>query len=218
MRGVDFAIAAAVASIAAGITLALLGPSFALGDADAHEHVGFARVAEQRFVPPQPERTPEPVPMIVEDAPAMSAEEAPAPLDSLPGGWLEAEGDEADTLHFEGEPEAYWDEPEAAPEEAHADVVSFEAMDPDVFKEAGVVVAGDARYTWYSSREDGGEIDVYCEADADGIFRDADGYIVVASGDMEMGEVVETPLGDGKVYDRCPTSGVVDVYTDWSDL
>lgn len=50
---------------------------------------------------------------------------------------------------------------------------------------------------------------------SDGIIRDADGYIVLASDDYPRGTVVETSLGAGKVYDTGSGSGNIDLYTDW---
>jgi len=49
----------------------------------------------------------------------------------------------------------------------------------------------------------------------DGTVRDIDGYICVASSDLEYGSVVETSLGTGKVYDSGCDSGVIDIYTNW---
>ena len=51
----------------------------------------------------------------------------------------------------------------------------------------------------------------------DGTIRDEDGYICVAC-DYDYygyGEVVETSIGWGKVYDTGCAYGTVDIYTDW---
>ncbi len=51
----------------------------------------------------------------------------------------------------------------------------------------------------------------------DGTIRDEDGYICVAC-DYDFygyGEVVETSIGWGKVYDTGCAYGTVDIYTDW---
>jgi len=50
---------------------------------------------------------------------------------------------------------------------------------------------------------------------SDGTVRDADGYIVVASDNQAKGTVVDTSLGEGKVYDTGVGHDGVDVYTDW---
>lgn len=49
----------------------------------------------------------------------------------------------------------------------------------------------------------------------DGVWTDAEGYVVVASSDLAYGSTVDTSLGMGKVYDSGCASGVVDVYTAW---
>ena len=51
----------------------------------------------------------------------------------------------------------------------------------------------------------------------DGTIRDEDGYICVAC-DYDYyayGEIVETSIGWGKVYDTGCAYGTVDIYTDW---
>lgn len=209
MRPADYAIAAAMASIAAGIALAMFAPHF---DAQAYERDEFARVSEQSFEPPEEEPAPEPVPEIVEDEEHAFAEEPPIAYESEPEPVWEPVWEEYEP-EFENEPETPQEEPEM-PQTASEQVE--ERMNPESFRDAGVTVQGGTRFTWYSSLEPGGEVDAECEAGEDGIFRDSDGYVVVASCDYGRGEVVETPLGDGKVYDYCPTSGTVDVYTEWS--
>lgn len=91
-------------------------------------------------------------------------------------------------------------EPAAAADEA-----------PDLY-EQGVVRDGGYSYTWYNHADapDGFE----GELGDDGIWRDSDGYIAVAYGMEGYGEVIETPWGEGKVYDHCP-GGSVDVWTAW---
>ena len=209
MRPVDYALAAAVASIVAAITLVLLAPTVV----ETHNDVSFASVSEPRFDPPKPQRTYEPAPTIVESESAQPQGEFADAVEDAVWGVPEPAWEEQ-WLEPEPEPETDDSEPEDAPE--MSETASHEAVEASDFKDAGVTVQGGTRFTWYSAHEPGGEVDAECSADADGIYRDADGYIVVASGDLGMGDVVETPLGDGKVYDRCPTPGVVDVYTDWS--
>lgn len=50
---------------------------------------------------------------------------------------------------------------------------------------------------------------------SDGVYRDSDGYVVVAASDIAMGETVDTSLGMGKVYDTGCAAGVTDVYVAW---
>jgi len=69
-------------------------------------------------------------------------------------------------------------------------------------------------YTFYYHDIGYGPLDIPGENfDSDGVSYDGDGYIVVASRDHARGEVIDTPYGEAKVYDYCPTSGVVDIYT-----
>lgn len=49
----------------------------------------------------------------------------------------------------------------------------------------------------------------------DGVYRDADGYIVVAASDLAQGSTIDTSLGEGKVYDSGCANGVTDIYTAW---
>lgn len=49
----------------------------------------------------------------------------------------------------------------------------------------------------------------------DGVYRDADGYVVVAASDISMGSTVDTSFGAGKVYDTGCANGVTDIYTNW---
>ena len=69
-------------------------------------------------------------------------------------------------------------------------------------------------------------ITIYCKSkelnangrtvDSDGYVVDGDGFIAIASpyGADEIGTVVETPFGLGRVYDVCE-DGSYDVYTSW---
>ena len=79
------------------------------------------------------------------------------------------------------------------------------------------------RETWYSSNESGGAATavpvpgLYC--DENGVYRDGDGYVVVASDDRGYGSTVETSWGTGKVYDNFGGSAsgtdAVDIFTRW---
>lgn len=75
---------------------------------------------------------------------------------------------------------------------------------------------GQYDYTWYSSNVLYHYRTSEWTAGEDGIYRDADGYVVVASSDLEQGSVVEdTPFGAAKVYDSGCASGTLDVYVNW---
>ncbi len=70
--------------------------------------------------------------------------------------------------------------------------------------------------TWYTMREWKGNLGIPgMYIGSDGIVRDCDGYICVASDDDPKGTIVETSLGTGKVYDCGPGHGIIDIYTDW---
>ncbi len=70
--------------------------------------------------------------------------------------------------------------------------------------------------TWYTMREWKGELGIPgMYIGSDGIVRDCDGYICVASDDDPKGTIIETSLGTGKVYDCGPGHGIIDIYTDW---
>lgn len=84
------------------------------------------------------------------------------------------------------------------------------------FKSAGVWYDNNYRYTWYSSNVLYHYRTPEWTAGADGIYRDSDGYVVVASSDLPQGTVVEeTPFGACKVYDSGCASGTLDVYTNF---
>lgn len=50
---------------------------------------------------------------------------------------------------------------------------------------------------------------------SDGVYRDADGYVIVASSSDSHGTVVDTSFGAGKVYDTGCAAGTHDIYTNW---
>ena len=84
------------------------------------------------------------------------------------------------------------------------------------FKSAGVWYDNNYRYTWYSSNVLYHYRTPEWTAGSDGIYRDADGYVVVASSDHVQGTVIEdTPFGACKVYDSGCASGTLDVYTNF---
>lgn len=83
------------------------------------------------------------------------------------------------------------------------------------FAAQGVIYWNGIRYTYYSSRVLYHYRTPEWTAGADGIYRDSNGYVVVASNDYGQGSVVQTPFGSGKVYDcGCP-SGTIDVYVNF---
>lgn len=84
------------------------------------------------------------------------------------------------------------------------------------FKSDGVWYDDSYRYTWYSSNTAYHYSTPEWTAGSDGIYRDSDGFVVVASSDLPQGSVVEdTPFGAAKVYDSGCASGTLDVYTNF---
>lgn len=85
--------------------------------------------------------------------------------------------------------------------------------------QGGVNYYNGVKETYYSQKVlPGGGLDIpgrHVEP-SDGTVRDGDGYIVVAASDKAKGEVVETSLGTGKVYDTgYMGANHLDIYTDW---
>lgn len=79
----------------------------------------------------------------------------------------------------------------------------------------GVNYYNGKRETWYSSNVLRHYRIGEWDAGDDGVWRDADGYIIIASSDMPMGAVHETSLGMAKVYDTGCPAGTVDIYVNW---
>lgn len=85
----------------------------------------------------------------------------------------------------------------------------------DFFRD-GVWHDGRYRYTYYSSNVLHHYRTDEWTAGSDNIYRDSEGYVVVASSDHPQGTVISgTPFGDVKVYDTGCASGTLDVYTNY---
>ena len=82
-------------------------------------------------------------------------------------------------------------------------------------KDGGVNYYNGSRETWYSSNQLYHYRTNEWTAGADGVYRDKDGYVVVARSDMAQGATLETSLGTGKVYDSGCANGTTDIYTKW---
>lgn len=104
-----------------------------------------------------------------------------------------------------------------AAEEEAAKVQSGGYVSPSELRTQGVIYANGIKYTWYSEKVlPGGGLNIPGRhVDGNGYVCDGDGYICVASCDYPQGTVLSTPFGPAKVYDVCPTSGIVDVYVSW---
>ena len=84
------------------------------------------------------------------------------------------------------------------------------------FKSAGVVYQNGWRYTWYSQNTlPGGGLNIPGRHVEDGFVKDGNGNIVVASSSDSYGDIVDTPYGQGKVYDSGCAAGTRDLYTDY---
>ena len=84
------------------------------------------------------------------------------------------------------------------------------------FQSDGVWYDDNYRYTWYSSNAAYHYRTPEWSAGSDGIYRDSEGYVVVASSDYAQGTVIEdTPFGAAKVYDTGCASGTLDIYTNY---
>lgn len=84
------------------------------------------------------------------------------------------------------------------------------------FQADGVWYDNNYRYTWYSSNAAYHYRTPEWTAGSDGVYRDSEGYVVVASSDYAQGTVIEdTPFGAAKVYDTGCASGTLDVYTNY---
>lgn len=84
------------------------------------------------------------------------------------------------------------------------------------FQADGVWYDNNYRYTWYSSNAAYHYRTPEWTAGSDGIYRDSEGYVVVASSDHAQGTVItDTPFGAAKVYDTGCASGTLDIYTNY---
>ena len=89
-------------------------------------------------------------------------------------------------------------------------------MSGQAFKRAGVVYANGYRYTWYSSRVLHHYRTSEWTPDSNGMYRDSNGYVVVASSTHSQGSTVPTPWGTGKVYDSGCAAGTIDIYVNFA--
>ena len=86
------------------------------------------------------------------------------------------------------------------------------------FCRTGVIYWNGWRWTWYSERVlPGYGLRIPGRyTDGNGYVRDENGYICIASDDLDYGTVVSTPFGGyGKIYDCGAGYGTLDVYVGW---
>lgn len=79
----------------------------------------------------------------------------------------------------------------------------------------GVNYYNGRKETWYSSNVLYHYRTPEWTCGADGVYRDADGYVVVAASDLPLGSYVETSFGTARVLDTGCSPGTTDIYTAW---
>lgn len=99
--------------------------------------------------------------------------------------------------------------------ESDGPVASFGYISGSTFKYMGVVYYNNTRFTYYSSNAAYHYRTPEWTPDADGFYRDSNGYYVIAHNTLPHGSVVETPWGLGMVYDYCGTPGTIDMYVNF---
>ena len=126
------------------------------------------------------------------------------------------EGIETYNEIIEGTAEEYIGEPEYIEETAYIEEQVYSEYTPEDLLYNGVIYWGDYKYTYYSENVLPGDgLDIPGRWSDGNFVRDADGYICVASEDLDYGSLVDTPWGTAKVYDSGCDSGVCDVYVSW---
>lgn len=90
-------------------------------------------------------------------------------------------------------------------------------MNPPLTKSKGKVIFNGHYETWYSEKKLPGKgLKIPGRhTDKNGLVKDKDGNICVATNLVKMGETIDTSLGMGKRYDTCGGNDIVDIYTNW---
>jgi len=90
-------------------------------------------------------------------------------------------------------------------------------MNPPLTKSKGKVFFNGHYETYYSQRVLPGKgLKIPGRhVTGDGLVRDQNNNICVATSLVEMGEGIATSLGPGVRYDDCETPNTVDIYTNW---
>ena len=81
--------------------------------------------------------------------------------------------------------------------------------------ESGVNYFGDRTETYYSSNVLYHYKTPEWTADENGVYRDQEGFVVVAASDIPYGSEIDTSFGPGKVYDTGSDPGITDIYVNW---
>lgn len=126
------------------------------------------------------------------------------------------ESEESDEDYIYQEPvEEYYDDSTYYEEATYEPEESY-SNGSGLTKQSGVNQYNGRRETYYSSNVlRHYRIDEW-HTDENGVWRDSDGYVVVAADDIPEGGLVDTSFGEGKVYD-CGVGydGGTDIYTNW---
>lgn len=90
-------------------------------------------------------------------------------------------------------------------------------MNPPLTRAKGRVLFNGHYETWYSQKRlPGRGLNIPGRhVTGDGLVRDGNGLICVATTLVGMGQQIATSLGPGKRYDTCNTPNTVDIYTNW---
>ncbi len=90
-------------------------------------------------------------------------------------------------------------------------------MNPPLTRAKGKVTFNGHFETWYSQKRlPGHGLNIPGRhVTGDGLVRDGNNLICVATTLVGMGQQIATSLGPGKRYDTCNTPNTVDIYTNW---
>lgn len=108
------------------------------------------------------------------------------------------------------------EEPEpSSVDDSVVEIDTYDMPTSGLNKVSGVNYFADRTETYYSSRVKRHRDTDDWTPDSQGVYRDVDGYVVVASVDFDYGEIIDTSFGPAKVYDDGCDPGITDIYVDW---
>lgn len=91
----------------------------------------------------------------------------------------------------------------------------YESNGSGLTRSGGVNWHNGRKETWYSSSTLYHKDTASWTVDSNGVYRDQDGYVVVAASDLPYGSIVDTSFGAGRVLDSGCPAGVSDIYVAW---
>lgn len=92
---------------------------------------------------------------------------------------------------------------------------SYPSNSEGLTKASGINYHNGSRETWYSSNVLYHYRTPEWTVGSDGVYRDSEGYVIVARSDRQQGAIIDTSFGAGKVYDSGCAAGTTDIYTNW---